>query len=234
MGCDEVVYYEPWYQSYIEALKENDLRKKIYKLYDTLKFDKISSSEPYVVLANLIQDDHERINLYTKALEIDGNPKWDISLKHILKKIKLNYDTNNISDKPPSNIITKKIFIVIKKNCHINNFNIKNKKILLDYNYKNFTYDFVINKNNELKLGCKHNYLADYDAWVFGAGRIKIDEFGNVLEIDNFSGHFLPTEKQFYSFLKFFEKNNIQINDAKITVFRNKNTILKNCHTKLL
>lgn len=250
MTCDEDIDYEPWYKKYVEALSCKDMEQKIKKLYEVISFNKISSSKPFVLLANLSKNDYERLELYIKAFYIDGNRRWCLSLLNVLVKLRqyefaydlskkiginlkldskknLKIDTK-INEKIENYIlnfyetkekkIIKKRFHVFKKNFHKVKFCVLDGKLLLERNYKSNIYDFVINQNKELIIGCKHNFLCECDAWVYSTGRLKLDSCGNILEIDNWSGHFCPTAEEFNDSLALFKELNININNCKKNV----------------
>lgn len=62
-----------------------------------------------------------------------------------------------------------------------------------------------------LILGKNHSGLSEGQAYVYGAGEFHIDKNGNVLRINNLSGHYLPTEENLW------KSYNLLINKGFIT-----------------
>jgi hypothetical protein len=71
---------------------------------------------------------------------------------------------------------------------------INDKKIILFKNeYYNLFLDFIIDLNYNLVLGDYHLFLSDDSDYVQGAGRIIINNKGNITKLDNKSGHYKPS-----------------------------------------
>lgn len=62
--------------------------------------------------------------------------------------------------------------------------------------------DFIVTTERKLLIGLKHYWLADEATFVYGAGRLIVSQDGAVEYIDNHSGHYKPTELQFYKTLE--------------------------------
>jgi len=94
-------------------------------------------------------------------------------------------------------------------------FTINNKKILfekIDMNLKNCTYDFVITKEKQLKIGHKHYFLSEESSFVYGAGRLEISPDGQILNVDNYSGHYHPDKKDLMNAIYFLKNMDLEIN----------------------
>lgn len=73
--------------------------------------------------------------------------------------------------------------------------------VLIDEEMYNVEMDYIIDMNLNLVLGHFHMFIADHQPVVY-AGRIKINNNGHIVLLDNNSGHYKP--KSMY--LKFAKK----------------------------
>ena len=63
--------------------------------------------------------------------------------------------------------------------------------VLIDQEMYNVEMDYIIDTNLNLAIGHFHMFIADYQPVVY-AGRIKINNNGHVVLLDNNSGHYQP------------------------------------------
>lgn len=104
---------------------------------------------------------------------------------------------------PDINTVSQRIHKRIKKgdtrfNVNTIDFTIINRKIFFNNEYcYNKKYDFVLLKNNKIKIGLQHQHIAknilDY---VIGAGSVIIDNRGFLIYLDNQSGTFQFSRQQ--------------------------------------
>lgn len=83
-------------------------------------------------------------------------------------------------------------------------YRILNKKIILNKKHANKLLDFIIDEKFNIVLGHYHLYLSNNKDYVYGAGRIMIDELGFVSYLDNHSGHYKPSYKDFAQTKEYF------------------------------
>lgn len=98
---------------------------------------------------------------------------------------------------------------LVKKNIrYLCDYKIIDRHILFqDNSYYGQLLDFIIDQKYKLILGDFHLYLADNSEWVYGAGRIKINTKGYIYYIDNWSGHYQPSAKEFESICEYLKQN---------------------------
>ncbi|WP_246234954.1 hypothetical protein [Bacillus aquiflavi] len=77
--------------------------------------------------------------------------------------------------------------------------------------------DFIIDVNNNLKVGRGHSHLASGKD-VQAAGKLKVDELGNVRKITNESGHYTPTPKQAKNYEQIFKEAGIKTKNAWLEI----------------
>lgn len=70
-------------------------------------------------------------------------------------------------------------------------------------------HDYIIDINGILRIADGHPLGSEFPYCVNGAGRLIVDESGIIKYIDNWSGHYKPTEQEFNNSLKFL--NNLTI-----------------------
>jgi RHS repeat-associated protein len=91
-------------------------------------------------------------------------------------------------------------------------------------------YIFVITSDGDIRLGSRpthhHPDLVD-GANVYGAGQIALDEKGNIIEIDDFSGHYYPRDpsvpfgRDFFPYMKhLLQEKGITVPDDVFHTFR--------------
>lgn len=79
------------------------------------------------------------------------------------------------------------------------------------------TFDFVITQSGETLLGRKHTFLSK-GADVFAAGELKI-RGGNIVNINNLSGHYVPGPNVANTYLDIFKSVNINVSKAHLKVY---------------
>jgi hypothetical protein len=99
---------------------------------------------------------------------------------------------------------------------YIIQYRLINHKIIIHNKHQNQLLDFVINKNHNIVLGKYHLYLSNDADYVYGAGRIRIDEYGIINYLDNWSGHYQPTLSDFHQTKLFIYNKFIIDNDCVI------------------
>jgi len=71
---------------------------------------------------------------------------------------------------------------------------------------EDYLYDFIIDKNGNLKIGRGHYKLNNKEKYLYFAGRLKIKN-NKIYYIDNDSGHFCPTEKELLIIINSLKKS---------------------------
>jgi len=79
------------------------------------------------------------------------------------------------------------------------------------------TFDFVITQSGETLLGRKHTFLSK-GADVFAAGELKI-RGGNIVNINNLSGHYVPGPNVANTYLDIFKSVNINVSKAHLKIY---------------
>lgn len=87
------------------------------------------------------------------------------------------------------------------------------------------TFDFVITQSGETLLGRKHTFLSK-GADVFAAGELKMRN-GNVVGINNLSGHYVPGPNVANTYLDIFKAVNINISKAHLKIYNSQDQITK-------
>lgn len=80
-------------------------------------------------------------------------------------------------------------------------------KIFCGLKHTDTLLDFILDNKLNLILGRYHLYLANNNDYVYAAGRVKIDNFGYISYLDNWSGHYRPTYLDFINFSEYFKKH---------------------------
>jgi hypothetical protein len=80
----------------------------------------------------------------------------------------------------------------------------------------NEVQDFVVTKDSKLHIGYKHQHLSEGNEPVLAAGGIKIKN-GQIVSVDNNTGHYRPTEQEFKGYQYLFDKMNIDTKKTKFT-----------------
>ncbi len=86
------------------------------------------------------------------------------------------------------------------------------------------TFDFVITKSGETLLGRKHTFLSKGDD-VFAAGELKIRS-GNIVNINNLSGHYVPSSNVANTYLDIFKSFNINVSKAHLKVYNSQGQVI--------
>ncbi|MCX8526465.1 hypothetical protein OF897_21360 [Chryseobacterium formosus] len=87
------------------------------------------------------------------------------------------------------------------------------------------TFDFVITQSGETLLGRKHTFLSK-GADVFAAGELKIRS-GNIVNINNLSGHYLPGYNAANTYLDIFKSVNINVSKAHLKIYNSQGQVIK-------
>ncbi|PZU18546.1 MAG: hypothetical protein DI622_09895 [Chryseobacterium sp.] len=86
------------------------------------------------------------------------------------------------------------------------------------------TFDFVITQSGETLLGRKHTFLSK-GADVFAAGELKM-RGGNIVNINNLSGHYVPGPDIANTYLDIFKSVNINVSKAHLKVYNSQGQIV--------
>lgn len=86
-------------------------------------------------------------------------------------------------------------------------------------------WDFIIKQNGEILVGRKHSWLSKGED-VLAAGELKFRN-GNLVEINNASGHYLPTIEECSNFLRMFKKAGVDVNKATLTILKSDGNLFK-------
>lgn len=95
----------------------------------------------------------------------------------------------------------------MKTACLDINYEIYNQYIILPSKYYHVPLDFIINDNHELFLGFAHCCLSNNANFIYGGGRIKINQNGEIYFLDNMSGHYQPQLEDCFLIYDYFQKN---------------------------
>nr|WP_314499221.1 RHS repeat-associated core domain-containing protein [uncultured Chryseobacterium sp.] len=82
----------------------------------------------------------------------------------------------------------------------------------------NGRFDFVVTANGKLKIGSGHYYLSESASEVQAAGQLRIFK-GQLMEINNASGHYQPTAIEAQRFSSILSKMGINIGKTKIKIY---------------
>lgn len=83
----------------------------------------------------------------------------------------------------------------------------------------NGRFDFVVTKSGDLKVGSGHYYLSGEASNVQAAGQIRLHN-GQIVEINNVSGHYAPSAREAQSFPSIISKAGVNTSNAKLTIFK--------------
>jgi len=98
-------------------------------------------------------------------------------------------------------------------------------KILMNGSTKaSGTFDFVITESGKTLLGRKHTFLSK-GSNVLAAGELKI-RGGNIVNINNLSGHYLPGPDIANTYLDIFKAVNINVSKAHLKVYNSQGQII--------
>ncbi|UHO39756.1 hypothetical protein H5J24_06770 [Chryseobacterium capnotolerans] len=103
---------------------------------------------------------------------------------------------------------------------------IVNGKVIMNGGTKaSGTFDFVVTQSGETLLGRKHTFLSK-GADVFAAGEIKI-RGGNIVNINNLSGHYVPGYDIANTYLDIFKAVNINVSKAHLKIYNSQGQVIK-------
>ncbi|WP_449387857.1 hypothetical protein [Chryseobacterium lineare] len=85
-------------------------------------------------------------------------------------------------------------------------------------------FDFVITQSGETLLGRKHTFLSK-GADVFAAGELKMRN-GNIVGINNLSGHYIPSPNVANTYLDIFKAVHINVSKAHLKVYNSQEQII--------
>lgn len=92
-------------------------------------------------------------------------------------------------------------------------------KIVNDANFFSMQrWDYIIKTNGQILVGTKHSWLSKGED-VLAAGELKYNN-KKLFEINNRSGHYLPSKRESSNFLKIFRQAGVEINDVKFTILK--------------
>lgn len=86
-------------------------------------------------------------------------------------------------------------------------------------------WDYIVKSNGEILVGRKHSWLSQGED-VLAAGELKFNN-GKLVEINNASGHYLPSTTEGSNFLRVFREAGIKVEDATLTIIKEDGTIFK-------
>ncbi|MGX7419846.1 T7SS effector LXG polymorphic toxin [Carnobacterium gallinarum] len=79
--------------------------------------------------------------------------------------------------------------------------------------------DFIIDTNGNLKVGRGHSYLANTGD-VQAAGKMKVNQVGNVRKITNESGHYTPTLEHAKNYEQIFNESGIGTKNSWLEIYQ--------------
>ena len=82
--------------------------------------------------------------------------------------------------------------------------------------------DFIVTTNGEVLVGSKHTFLSKGES-VIAAGELKLRN-GIVVEINNASGHYLPTIDEASNYLRIFRELGVNVDKATLTILKEDGT----------
>ncbi|MFO0378499.1 MAG: hypothetical protein ACK50M_08655, partial [Cyclobacteriaceae bacterium] len=86
-------------------------------------------------------------------------------------------------------------------------------------------WDYIVKSNGEILVGRKHSWLSQGED-VLAAGELKFNN-GKLVEINNASGHYLPSTTEGSNFLRVFREAGVKVDDATLTIIKEDGTIFK-------
>jgi len=82
-------------------------------------------------------------------------------------------------------------------------YDIVDNRIIFDNgDLYNQNIDFIITEDYDLMLGFGHYKLNKKDKTLLMAGEMIVDDYGRIKYINNNSGHYQPSKKEFKNFVK--------------------------------
>ena len=79
------------------------------------------------------------------------------------------------------------------------------------------TFDYVVTADGQILIGSKHSFLSG-GSGVQAAGTLKIRS-GKIVNIDNASGHYTPTQEEASNFLKVFQESGVDVSSAHLRIY---------------
>jgi len=86
-------------------------------------------------------------------------------------------------------------------------------------------FDFVVMTDGQILLGRKHTFLSG-GADVLAAGELKI-RGGNIVGINNLSGHYMPNLNVSSNYLNIFKKSGVDVSKAHLQIYNSQGEIIK-------
>ncbi|HAK79202.1 MAG TPA: hypothetical protein DCM71_20420 [Runella sp.] len=86
-------------------------------------------------------------------------------------------------------------------------------------------FDFVVMLDGQILLGRKHTFLSG-GADVLAAGELKI-RGGNIVGINNLSGHYMPNLNVSSNYLNIFKKSGVDVSKAHLQIYNSQGEIIK-------
>ncbi|MFY1047330.1 RHS repeat domain-containing protein [Chryseobacterium sp. GP-SGM7] len=103
---------------------------------------------------------------------------------------------------------------------------IKNGEILMEgKTIASGNFDFVVMKDKSILLGRKHTFLSK-GVDVLAAGEIKI-RGGQIVGINNLSGHYLPGLDVSTNYLNIFKKSGVNVSKTHLKIYNSNGKIIK-------
>ncbi|WP_150114830.1 hypothetical protein [Chryseobacterium sp. IHB B 17019] len=84
-------------------------------------------------------------------------------------------------------------------------------------------FDFVVMDSGEILLGRKHTFLSK-GADVIAAGELKIRD-GNIVGMNNLSGHYLPNSDVSSKYLDIFKALNVDVSKTHLKIYNSQGQI---------
>lgn len=101
-----------------------------------------------------------------------------------------------------------------------------NGKIEFHNNVTHTNFDFVVTGEGYINLGKRHSFLSVSGSDVQAAGEMTIKN-GQVLKVNNLSGHYRPDREQASNFLKILQKNGVNVDKTHLQIYNNKGNIIE-------
>jgi len=86
-------------------------------------------------------------------------------------------------------------------------------------------FDFIVTAEGKTLIGSKHSYLSG-GRDVQAAGTLKFRD-GNIVNVSNASGHYMPTEAQAAEFLRILENSGVNVEKAHLIIYGEEGQILR-------
>ncbi|MHA7831416.1 MAG: hypothetical protein ACX93O_09965 [Flagellimonas sp.] len=86
-------------------------------------------------------------------------------------------------------------------------------------------WDYIVKTDGQILVGRKHSWLSQGED-VLAAGELKFNN-GKLVEINNASGHYMPSTDEASNFLRIFREAGVKVEDATLTILKSDGTIFK-------